>query len=116
MEFDEYESLPTGNALTHMLAGAAAGVMEHCVMYPLDSVKTRMQSLRPTPGARYHSITDAFYKMVRYEGALRPVRGMSAVVLGAGPAHALYFSCYEKLKRIISGTEHGANSPISQGT
>lgn len=39
MEFDEYESLPTGNALTHMLAGAAAGVMEHCVMYPLDSVK-----------------------------------------------------------------------------
>lgn len=74
-----------------------------------------MQSLRPTPGARYHSITDAFYKMVRYEGALRPVRGMSAVVLGAGPAHALYFSCYEKLKRIISGTEHGANSPISQG-
>uniref|UniRef100_G3MT50 Mitoferrin n=2 Tax=Amblyomma TaxID=6942 RepID=G3MT50_AMBMU len=74
-----------------------------------------MQSLRPSPGARYSSIPDALYKMVRHEGALRPVRGMSAVVIGAGPAHALYFSCYEKLKRSISGTEHGTNSPISQG-
>ncbi|KAH9362988.1 mitochondrial iron transporter mitoferrin [Haemaphysalis longicornis] len=115
MEFEDYETLPTSNVLTHMLAGAAAGVMEHCVMYPLDSVKTRMQSLRPSPGGRYNSIPDAFYKMVRHEGALRPVRGMSAVVVGAGPAHALYFSCYEKLKRAISGTEHGTNSPISQG-
>uniref|UniRef100_A0A023GEK6 Putative solute carrier family 25 member 37 n=1 Tax=Amblyomma triste TaxID=251400 RepID=A0A023GEK6_AMBTT len=115
MDFEDYESLPTANVVTHMLAGAAAGVMEHCVMYPLDSVKTRMQSLRPSPGGRYSSIPDAFYKMVRHEGALRPVRGMSAVVIGAGPAHALYFSCYEKLKRSISGTEHGTNSPVSQG-
>ncbi|KAM7290388.1 putative carrier protein MRS3/4 [Ixodes scapularis] len=115
MELDDYESLPTGSAVTHMAAGAAAGIMEHCVMYPLDSVKTRMQSLRPSPGARYRSIADAFYKMVRHEGVMRPVRGMSAVVIGAGPAHALYFSCYEKLKRTISGTEHGTNSPISQG-
>ena len=36
---DEYESLPTNCVKTHMLAGAAAGVMEHCIMYPLDSVK-----------------------------------------------------------------------------
>lgn len=39
LDSDEYESLPTNNVKTHMLAGAAAGVMEHCVMYPLDSVK-----------------------------------------------------------------------------
>ncbi|XP_064465765.1 mitoferrin-2-like [Ornithodoros turicata] len=113
MEFDDYESLPSSSAITHMLAGAAAGVMEHCVMYPLDSVKTRMQCLRPSPNARYNSVRDALYKMVRYEGPLRPVRGMSAVVVGAGPAHALYFSCYEKLKRTISGTEHGTT--MSQG-
>lgn len=36
----EYESLPEECGLgTYMLAGAAAGIMEHCVMYPLDSVK-----------------------------------------------------------------------------
>ncbi|XP_076340491.1 mitoferrin-2-like isoform X2 [Tachypleus tridentatus] len=76
---------------------------------------TRMQSLQPNPKATYHSMSDALYKMVRYEGVLRPVRGMSAVVCGAGPAHALYFSCYEKMKRVFSGTETGAHSPISQG-
>lgn len=113
MDFDDYESLPTSSTFTHMLAGAAAGVMEHCVMYPLDSVKTRMQSLRPSPSARYSSVREALYKMVRYEGAMQPVRGMTAVVVGAGPAHALYFSCYEKLKRSLSGTEHG--NAISQG-
>lgn len=37
---DPYESLPTDSTMgTHMVAGAAAGVMEHCVMYPIDCVK-----------------------------------------------------------------------------
>lgn len=36
----DYEALPQGAAVsTHMLAGAVAGVMEHCVMYPIDCVK-----------------------------------------------------------------------------
>lgn len=39
MNADDYETLPTDNVGTHMIAGAIAGVMEHCVMYPLDSVK-----------------------------------------------------------------------------
>ena len=36
---DEYESLPTSSVATHMTAGAMAGMMEHVIMYPLDSVK-----------------------------------------------------------------------------
>lgn len=39
MNFEDYESLPGANVLSHMTAGAIAGIMEHCVMYPLDSVK-----------------------------------------------------------------------------
>ena len=36
----EYESLPETTTLsTHLMAGAIAGIMEHCVMYPVDSVK-----------------------------------------------------------------------------
>ena len=35
----EYESLPTNNLPIHMLAGAAAGIAEHCVVYPVDCVK-----------------------------------------------------------------------------
>lgn len=39
MNVEDYETLPTSNVSTHMIAGAIAGIMEHCVMYPLDSVK-----------------------------------------------------------------------------
>lgn len=39
MDYDEYETLPTNNFRDHMSAGAVAGIMEHCLMYPFDSVK-----------------------------------------------------------------------------
>ena len=63
-----------------------------------------MQTLRPNPNASYRSVPEALYKMVRYEGVLRPIKGVSAVICSAGPAHALYFACYEKMKEVISGT------------
>lgn len=47
MNFEDYETLPpTTNVSTHMTAGAFAGVMEHCVMYPLDSVKVILILIR----------------------------------------------------------------------
>ncbi|KAJ1815046.1 Fe(2+) transporter [Coemansia sp. RSA 2598] len=39
IEYD-YEELPETSPLTmHLIAGAAAGIMEHSVMYPFDIVK-----------------------------------------------------------------------------
>lgn len=35
----EYESLPTNKLSVHMLAGGAAGIAEHCIVYPVDCVK-----------------------------------------------------------------------------
>ncbi|XP_066149418.1 mitoferrin-1 [Euwallacea fornicatus] len=99
MNADDYETLPTDSVGTHMTAGAIAGIMEHCVMYPLDSVKTRMQSLA-TAGT--DGISETFIKMVRQEGIFRPIRGMSAMVLGAGPSHAMYFSAYEFFKETLT--------------
>ncbi|KAE8750964.1 hypothetical protein FOCC_FOCC002392 [Frankliniella occidentalis] len=101
MDFDDYEQLPTASVSTHMMAGAIAGVMEHCIMYPLDSVKTRMQSLTPNAG-HVQSVTGVLSRMVRVEGVNRMVRGMGPVVCGAGPAHALYFSCYEAVKETLT--------------
>ncbi|XP_015125900.1 mitoferrin-1 [Diachasma alloeum] len=109
MDIDDYESLPTTSVGVNMTAGAFAGIMEHCVMYPFDSVKTRMQALRPEPGGG-GSIRAVMSRMVQQEGLLRPIRGMSAMVAGAGPAHALYFSCYEFLKnRMVSKTTSQVN-------
>ena len=63
-----------------------------------------MQTLRPNPNASYRSVPEALYKMIRYEGLLRPIKGVSVVFFSAGPAHALYYSCYERMKLILSGT------------
>lgn len=110
----DYECLPQGaSTSTHMLAGAVAGIMEHCLMFPVDCVKTRMQSLRPDPAARYRNVLEALGRIVREEGLYRPIRGLNATAIGAGPAHALYFACYEKLKHKLSP---GQNSHLANGT
>ncbi|KAL2083114.1 hypothetical protein ACEWY4_020887 [Coilia grayii] len=114
----DYEGLPQGaSTSTHMLAGAVAGIMEHCLMFPIDCVKTRMQSLQPEPAARYRNVLEALGRIVRTEGVWRPMRGLNATAIGAGPAHALYFACYEKLKKTLSDAIHpGANSHLANGT
>ncbi|XP_027520989.1 mitoferrin-1 isoform X2 [Corapipo altera] len=97
-----------------MVAGAVAGIMEHTVMYPVDSVKTRMQSLQPDPKAQYRSVYEALKKIVLTEGLWRPLRGINVTMLGAGPAHAMYFACYEKMKKSLSDTlQQGGNSHLA---
>lgn len=100
----DYESLPeTSTFTTHMAAGGIAGIMEHCVMYPVDCVKTRMQALAPAPGTpHYKNVGNALKTIVRQEGLTRTFRGLPLVATGAGPSHALYFACYEKLKKVLS--------------
>ncbi|XP_073970179.1 mitochondrial iron transporter mitoferrin isoform X1 [Rhodnius prolixus] len=112
MNFEDYETLPTSNVTSHMMAGAMAGILEHCVMYPLDSVKTRMQSLTT---ATPYSIRQVMARMVAQEGLLRPIRGMQIVVMGAGPAHALYFSSYEYLKELYTA-RFNFNNTLAYGT
>uniref|UniRef100_A0A4W5M866 Solute carrier family 25 member 28 n=1 Tax=Hucho hucho TaxID=62062 RepID=A0A4W5M866_9TELE len=114
----DYEGLPRGaSTSTHMVAGAVAGIMEHCLMFPIDCVKTRMQSLQPEPAARYRNVMDALRRIITTEGVWRPMRGLNATAVGAGPAHALYFACYEKLKKSLGDIIHpGANSHLANGT
>ena len=39
-----------------MLAGAVAGTLEHTLMFPIDTIKTRMQALSH-PGQRVYTST-----------------------------------------------------------
>ncbi|TRY76912.1 hypothetical protein TCAL_02668 [Tigriopus californicus] len=94
---DDYESLPASTPLSiTCLAGATAGIAEHCVMFPVDSVKTRMQSL--SCGKQQAGMVAVMRTMVQEEGLFRPMKGMNAMAAGAGPAHALYFTALEKTK------------------
>lgn len=39
MNFDDYEALPNSKLSITLFAGACAGIMEHVVMYPVDTIK-----------------------------------------------------------------------------
>ena len=69
--------------------------------------QTRMQTLVPDPKADYRSLYDAAQNIIRYEGMRNTMRGFSAMATGAGPAHALYFACYEEVKKMLSGGKQG---------
>lgn len=80
-------------------------VLEHSVMFPFDAIKTRMQILTPSsPQAAYSSLSQALSRILTTEGFRSLWRGVSSVVLGAGPAHAIYFSVYEKAKEAKIGS------------
>ncbi|KAK2098794.1 hypothetical protein P7K49_024245 [Saguinus oedipus] len=84
--------------------------------FQLAKRKTRMQSLQPDPAARYRNVLEALWRIIRTEGLWRPMRGLNVTATGAGPAHALYFACYEKLKKTLSDVIHpGGNSHIANG-
>ncbi|NXR17513.1 MFRN1 protein, partial [Cinclus mexicanus] len=79
-------------------------------------LQTRMQSLQPDPKAQYRSVYGALKKMVLTEGLWRPLRGVNVTMMGAGPAHALYFACYEKMKKSLSDIfQSGGNSHLANG-
>ncbi|KAI1986907.1 Fe(2+) transporter [Ophidiomyces ophidiicola] len=114
-EFD-YEALPSNYSLGHnMLAGAFAGVAEHSVMYPVDLLKTRMQVLNPSAGGLYTGLSNAFTTISRVEGWRTLWKGVSSVIVGAGPAHAVYFGTYEVVKEFAGGNVGDGHHPVAAG-
>ena len=45
---------------------------------------------------QHGNMRQVFSTMVREEGLFRPMKGVSAMAAGAGPAHAAYFTALEK--------------------
>ena len=104
----EYEALPENySVVAHLAAGAFAGIAEHAIMYPVDSIKTRMQILQPTPQAVYSGVINAASRITTTEGARTLWRGVNSMIMGAGPAHALHFAVYEHAKHAFGGSGSG---------
>ena len=107
----DYESLPNSSLTINMLAGATAGITEHVVIYPLDVLKTRLQNLnRPKLS---QSLLQSMRKVVSTEGAKSMWKGLSSVVVGAGPAHALYFGAYEQSKNALTSIDTFSHNHLS---
>nr|GMD29223.1 mitoferrin-like [Ipomoea batatas] len=85
-----------------MVAGSIAGMVEHMAMFPVDTVKTQMQAVGFCP-IKSVGIRHAVQSILKSEGFAGFYRGIGAMALGAGPAHAVYFSVYELCKETFSG-------------
>lgn len=90
-----------------MVAGSVAGMAEHMAMFPLDTLKTRMQVAASTGGSLHAAVGRTFISMMKSEGPLGFYKGIAAMGLGAGPAHAVYFSVYEVCKEKLGGNAAG---------
>lgn len=89
------------SVVQHMFAGGVAGMCEHMVMFPVDSLKTRMQSYEhaTSPSSGIIRTTRA---VIANEGPMALWRGIGAVAISAGPAHAFYFAAYEAARTVLA--------------
>ena len=80
-------SATTTSPVVALSSGAVAGIITELTIFPIDSIKTRMQS------------GDGFFK----SGGFRHLyRGVSAVFLSSAPDAALFFGTYETLKIVLA--------------
>lgn len=108
----------------HAVAGSVAGLAEHSIMFPVDTVKTIMQARQQqqctleraahrgvaagSSSAAACSCTncatplDVALQLWRSQGGFRLWRGVQTVFTGSIPAHAAYFTTYEGLKPVFS--------------
>jgi solute carrier family 25 iron transporter 28/37 len=66
-----------------------------------------MQILSASPAATYTGVAQAMSRISSVEGARTLWRGVASVIMGAGPAHAVYFGTYEAVKDMTGGNERG---------
>jgi solute carrier family 25 iron transporter 28/37 len=69
-----------------------------------------MQVIAASPAAVYTGIGNAFSRISSTEGVRALWRGVSSVVLGAGPAHAVHFGVYEAVKELAGANVAGAQN------
>ena len=94
MSDEEQRDVPFTLAL---IAGGCAGTAVDVALYPLDTLRTRLQS------------PDGFWKA---GGFSRIYTGVVATALGAAPGAAFFFSAYEGMKPVLKRMNGGQEHPI----
>ncbi|SCU66528.1 mitochondrial carrier protein [Trypanosoma equiperdum] len=82
------------------VAGAAAGLVVDFTLYPIDTIKTRLQS------------RDGFRRAGGFVGVYR---GLSAVAIGSVPSGAAFFVGYDLTKRALLGEDDGQSDVTYAG-
>ncbi|KAI9486442.1 MAG: mitochondrial carrier domain-containing protein [Benjaminiella poitrasii] len=88
------KSLYQANLRQALVAGALAGTAAESVLFPLDTIKTRLQSRTG----------------FAISGGFRSVySGLFSAVVGSAPNAALFFVTYEAIKRLLGASTDGVS-------
>ncbi|KUJ23117.1 s-adenosylmethionine mitochondrial carrier protein-like protein [Mollisia scopiformis] len=85
---------------TALLSGALAGTTVDLSLYPLDTLKTRLQS------------SSGFLASGGFTGIYR---GVGSAIIGSAPGAALFFSTYEYTKSFLSARRHATGTNGENG-
>merc|ERR1719333_1392345 len=80
-----------------LLAGGCAGTSVDISLFPIDTIKTRVQA------------AEGFFKAGGFRGIYR---GLGAAALGSAPGAALFFSTYESVKPLATSM-FGEDRPVA---
>ena len=108
---EDYDPNSGLTMIDHMVAGSFAGMMEHVAMFPVDTIKTHVQSQKGEISTIYKSV----YDMMKSQGISRMWRGVQSMFVGAVPAHAAYFSIFEASK-VAFGVDGTSHKPLASMT
>ena len=75
--------------VTSLICGAVAGTTVDVALFPLDTIKTRLQS------------SQGFLKSGGFNGIYK---GLRITALGSAPGAALFFSSYDAIKHSLSSS------------
>ncbi|CAN0399550.1 unnamed protein product [Ectocarpus sp. 12 AP-2014] len=81
-----------------LAGGTVGGVIGMTVVYPLDTIKSRLQT---SGRSRYSSVSNVLTSMARKEGTLSLYRGLLSPVVGYGAMFAVSFSSYGYAGRFL---------------
>ncbi|XP_066492777.1 mitochondrial 2-oxodicarboxylate carrier isoform X1 [Tiliqua scincoides] len=89
-------------ASQQVAAGGSAGLVEICLMHPLDVVKTRFQIQRgKTDPTSYKNLGDSFRTIFRTEGLFGFYKGILPPILAETPKRAVKFFTFEQYKKLL---------------
>lgn len=86
------------------IAGGSAGLVEICLMHPLDVIKTRFQLQGSAASTtQYRSIAHCFTTMYRTEGFMSFYKGILPPIFAEMPKRAVKFFCFERYQDMLAG-------------
>ncbi|KZT71732.1 mitochondrial carrier [Daedalea quercina L-15889] len=95
------------NPANAVLFGAAAGYALWAIIYPIDMIKSRMQTdgFSPAEGQKYKSTLDCVRTVWRTEGIGAFTRGLGPTLIRSPFANGATFLGFELAMRLLSGHE-----------